>query len=51
MATNKISGFSVFKAAKEKTNIVTENSKGFVRQPTARKLYVDAKKTSIQSSG
>ena len=43
MATNKISAFSVFKAAKERTNIATENDKRFVRQPTTRKLYADAK--------
>ena len=43
MATNKISAFSVFKTTKEKTNIATENDKGFVRQPTTRKLYADAK--------
>ena len=39
MATNKILAFSVFKVAKEKTNIATENDKGFIRQPTTRKLY------------
>ena len=43
MVTNKISVFSVFTAVKEKTNVATQNNKGFVRQPTTRKLFGDAK--------
>ena len=43
MVTNKISVFSVFKAVKEKTNVATQNGKRFVRQPTTRKLFGDAK--------